>query len=305
LSRFISYAQNFEDVMLWRALAHIEGGFYIDLGSWSPDLDSTTKAFYLAGWSGINVEPNPDMHAELQKYRARDINLMVAIAASEGSADMFFFDSSGLSTLSVDIAREHENSGLETTPRVVQTMSLGAIWNKHVRPSQAVHFLKIDIEGGEEGAIKGLDWSLSRPWIVVVEATLPGTQIPSYSDWEPILLASDYSFVYDDGLNRFYLANEHAELSDAFIQPPNVFDNFVMAGHAQAEAGQAQAEAGQAQAEAGQAQAEAGQAQAEAKLAKWEGSWLGSLARRRRRALRKWRSLVGALSRPGNGNASA
>ena len=27
---FISYAQNFEDVMLWRALKHVEKGFYID-----------------------------------------------------------------------------------------------------------------------------------------------------------------------------------------------------------------------------------------------------------------------------------
>ena len=30
---FISYAQNFEDVMLWRALKHISEGFYIDIGA--------------------------------------------------------------------------------------------------------------------------------------------------------------------------------------------------------------------------------------------------------------------------------
>ena len=30
---FISYAQNFEDVMLWRALKHVENGFYIDVGA--------------------------------------------------------------------------------------------------------------------------------------------------------------------------------------------------------------------------------------------------------------------------------
>ncbi|HZF37393.1 MAG TPA: FkbM family methyltransferase, partial [Blastocatellia bacterium] len=43
---FISYAQNFEDVMLWRALKHIDRGFYIDVGANDPDLDSVTKAFY-------------------------------------------------------------------------------------------------------------------------------------------------------------------------------------------------------------------------------------------------------------------
>jgi len=46
--------------MLWRALKHIERGFYIDVGAWSSDLDSVTRAFYEHGWRGINVEPNPE-----------------------------------------------------------------------------------------------------------------------------------------------------------------------------------------------------------------------------------------------------
>jgi hypothetical protein len=29
---FVSHAQNFEDLMLWRALKHIDRGFYIDVG---------------------------------------------------------------------------------------------------------------------------------------------------------------------------------------------------------------------------------------------------------------------------------
>ena len=40
---FISYSQNLEDVMLWRALKHIENGFYIDVGAGSPTVDSVTK----------------------------------------------------------------------------------------------------------------------------------------------------------------------------------------------------------------------------------------------------------------------
>ena len=54
---FVSYAQNFEDVMLWRALREVTHGFYIDVGAADPDSDSVTRAFYDRGWSGINVEP--------------------------------------------------------------------------------------------------------------------------------------------------------------------------------------------------------------------------------------------------------
>ena len=42
----ISYSQNFEDAMLWRALSEVKGGFYIDVGAWDPDRDSVTLAFY-------------------------------------------------------------------------------------------------------------------------------------------------------------------------------------------------------------------------------------------------------------------
>lgn len=45
--RFISYAKNFEDVMLHRALADVDKGFYIDVGrktlSWSPSPRPSTS----------------------------------------------------------------------------------------------------------------------------------------------------------------------------------------------------------------------------------------------------------------------
>jgi len=52
-----SYAQNFEDVMLWRALKHVEKGFYVDIGAQDPLVDSVSLAFYEHGWRGVNVEP--------------------------------------------------------------------------------------------------------------------------------------------------------------------------------------------------------------------------------------------------------
>ena len=47
-----SYAQNFEDVILWRALEHVERGFYIDIGAQDPVVDSVSLAFYERGLAG-------------------------------------------------------------------------------------------------------------------------------------------------------------------------------------------------------------------------------------------------------------
>ena len=69
-SGFVSYAQNFEDVMLWRAFSHIESGFYIDVGAQHPTIDSVSLAFYERGWTGIDIEPVPEYASLLREQEA-------------------------------------------------------------------------------------------------------------------------------------------------------------------------------------------------------------------------------------------
>ena len=96
---FVSYAQNFEDVLLWRALRSINGGFYIDVGAAHPDIDSVTRAFYDRGWSGINVEPTAEFSMRLAAARPRDINLQIILGEHPGRAELFVVDGTGLSTV--------------------------------------------------------------------------------------------------------------------------------------------------------------------------------------------------------------
>lgn len=215
--------------MLWRALKDIEKGFYIDIGAWYPDVDSVTKAFYENDWSGINVEPNRNLFLLLADDRPRDVNLQLAVSDQAGVQDMNMIDNSGLSTFNDEIASEHEAHGWNRSRNRVSCSTLPDIWKQYVPESQEVHFLKIDVEGHEKNVIAGTDWQKFRPWIVVVEATLPMTQIEVHEEWEPILLEGGYTHVYSDGLNRFYLAEEHSDLADRFKYPPNIFDDFVQA----------------------------------------------------------------------------
>jgi hypothetical protein len=87
-----------------------------------------------------------------------------------------------------------------------------------------VHWMKIDVEGMEAAVLRGWDPRALRPWIIVVEATLPGSTEQCHQEWEPLLLAADYAFVFFDGLNRFYVAQERAGLASAFAAPVNVHD---------------------------------------------------------------------------------
>jgi FkbM family methyltransferase len=267
---FISYAQNFEDVMLWRALKHVQKGFYIDVGAWSPNIDSVTRLFYENNWRGINVEPNPEFHAQYGIKRPEDINLKVAVGDREGCVLINFMSNPGLSTAVDQFAKQHESAGWTIDKQEVSMTTLAAICKQHIKENQDIHFLKVDVEGLEEAALRGNDWTTYRPWIVLVEATLPMTQVESYQEWESILINAGYAFAYADGLNRFYVANQHAELLDSFRYPPNVFDSFVLNSQQEAEAKAQQAEVKVQQAEVKVQKAEAKAQQAEVKAQKAE-----------------------------------
>lgn len=221
---FVSYAQNYEDVMLYRALKHVANGFYIDVGANHPVEDSVTKAFYELGWQGINVEPLESYIALLEESRPRDKNIQCALSDSPGSLDIWSCDVRGWETLDKSVADAHEAKGFNGEWKTTQVRTLAEITQEY-SPLE-VHFLKIDVEGYEKQVLRGADFKSFRPWVVVVEASIPGTAIEDYEDWEFLLTSNNYKFVYADGLNRFYLAEEQSSLEKYFKYPPNIFDEF-------------------------------------------------------------------------------
>src|SRR5262245_23977445 len=261
---FISYAQNFEDVMLWRALKHIDHGFYIDVGANDPDQDSVTKQFYELGCPDINVEPAPQWFERLEKARPRDINLQLALGAEPGEITLYEIPDTGLSTAEKKFAERHEaEGGYQSRELRVKMDTLTRVCERfHLAP---IHFLKIDVEGAEKAVLQGADFGKIRPWIILVEATLPNSQEESYSDWEPLLLNAGYEYAYFDGLNRYYVAGEHENLKAAFKAPPNFFDDFVRSERLETERRAREAEAKVKEVEQRASRAEARAQEAETK----------------------------------------
>ncbi len=227
---FISYAQNFEDVMLWRALKHIDNGFYIDIGAQDPVIDSVSLAFYEHGWRGVHVEPSHQFAKKLRLARPDETVFQVAIGSSSDDLVFFEFKDTGLSTADVEIARRHIASGYSHVQTTVSVISLDILFQNF--KDHDIHWLKLDVEGMEKSALESWVTSSARPWIIVVESTKPSTQELSHYEWEPLILQKNYKFVYFDGLNCFYLAIEHLDLTPAFSSPPNIFDDFLLSGQA-------------------------------------------------------------------------
>jgi len=223
----ICYTRNFEDVILQRVFLDVPQGGYIDVGASVPVLDSNTFALYEKGWRGIAIEPIPDYNDAWQKFRPYDILLNAAVGGVESNLTLHIYDDAPQSSsASVDVQKHLEGAGLRVTRKItIPTLSLNDLINKYFA-KKTLHLVSIDVEGMEKDVIQSLDLKSNRPWVIVLEATLPGTSRPNHHSWESYILNSGYWLTYFDGVNRFYLAQEHKHLLGRFALPPNVWDGF-------------------------------------------------------------------------------
>ncbi len=224
----ISYAQNAEDVVLWRVFANVENGFYVDVGAWHPQSESVTKCFYDQGWSGINIEPQAEKIPAFAEHRTRDINLQVAVSDKPGSMSLWIPSYSALATGDPSLLSESIPDYGNPVEQTVPCRTLDSILDEHAA-SKEISFLKVDVEGFEDKVLRSINLRQHRPIVLVVEATCPHTNEPKWHAWEPRLTSHGYTFALFDGLNRFYLRSESSELLKLLSVPANCLDGFITA----------------------------------------------------------------------------
>ena len=232
-----SYAQNFEDVMLARAFPGAQG-FYVDVGANDPDIDSVSRAFYERGWSGINIEPLAAQYRRLVELRPRDVNLKIAVGDTEGEIAFYAVKQwHGFSTTDPAIVAQHRADKLNIKEERVPVRRLAAVFDEHA-PGRAIDFMKIDVEGTELAVLRGADLQRHRPKILVIEAKMPVTfamvdrpdEVPDRTEeYAAFLGPLGYRLAYHDGLNAFFVADEHKDLARHFSRPAGSLDRFVHA----------------------------------------------------------------------------
>ena len=230
-AHFDSYAQNGEDVVLWRALGpEVDGpGRYLDIGANDPVVDSITWSLYQRGWRGITAEPVPELAAAHRALRPEDVQFEGVVGALDADEVVLHeIAGTGLSTIEGDIAQRHASRGLAVAERTVPVRRLDELvadagWG----PDDPVHLLVVDTEGSELAVLESIDLRVVRPWVLVVESTAPASDRPTHAAWEGIVTGAGYRFCFFDGLSRYYVADEHADaLGHRLSYPPCALDDF-------------------------------------------------------------------------------
>lgn len=210
---FVSYARNFQDLLLWRALRDVAHGFYVDVGAGDPLEDSVTHAFYERGWRGLNLDGARALHAALAIARPADINLQVVAAASAATVTFYDIEGTLASTLDEAAARAASQAGATVVQRQLPGAALSALCERHA--GAAIHFMNIGAGVDAAAVLAGLDLARHRPWIIVLPAAAA-------------VAPERYRRAFDDGLSAYWVADEHAHLGAALRTPFAPGEHFVL-----------------------------------------------------------------------------
>jgi FkbM family methyltransferase len=216
MKKLVTYSQNREDIILEAMLKHVKQGFYVDVGANHPVNHSVTKKFYDRGWTGINIEPIPKFIELLETQRPKDNNLQICIGEEAGELTFREYKNSGVSTLSAEMIDQNTKENIDDFIEYkVVVKRLSTVLEE--AGVGVIHFLKVDVEGYEYEVLNSNNWKKYRPVLICVETNHEFTK-----DWAKLLTGHNYSNVFFDGLNDYYVDNEQKDLIGDFNYPRDI-----------------------------------------------------------------------------------
>lgn len=206
-----SWSQCGEDLILRFLfdLLQIARPSYIDIGAHHPWYYNNTYLFYRQGARGVNVEPDPSLHADLRRGRPRDVNLNIGIGAREAELDFYVMSRRTLSTFSASEARKYvERHGLRIVDtRRIRVQTFAQAVDTHL--GRTPDLVSLDAEGLDLDILRSIDFSRYRPHVFCVETLSysggDGGGVKN-SEIHALMLENGYRLYADTYINSVYVA---------------------------------------------------------------------------------------------------
>ena len=178
----LSWSQGGEDLALVPFLRDIESGRYLDIGAHHPDRFSVTRGLYQKGWTGVNVEANPNLITNFLKRRPKDKTLCFAVGP-EKEYVLNVFSEPAISTASSEWKNRFLSENQTILEEiVVKGISLNSLILENF-PNTGPDLLVIDVEGLDFEVIKSMEpqklHQNQLPTVIVVETPLGVNEVIS------------------------------------------------------------------------------------------------------------------------------
>ncbi len=171
------------------------GGFFVEVGANDPQVESQSFHLERAGWTGILIEPQPDLAERLRRERKAKV-FSVACSSPDRSGTMMHLHVAGAfssftpNLMVTGVQAEH---GIDVPVRTLDEVLAEA------RAPQPIDLLSIDVEGHELDVLRGFDFSRWNPRLILLEDHV--TSIDKHN----FLRARGYSLMRRTGLNGWYV----------------------------------------------------------------------------------------------------
>jgi FkbM family methyltransferase len=154
-----------EQALVREFFAGTRAGFFVEVGANRPRQESQTWHLEQLGWTGVLIEPQPDLAEELRRMRSAAVFAFACSSPQNAGRNMRLHVAGALSALD----RERMAPGAEPE-RVIEVpvRTLDDILAE-ARAPVAFDLLSIDVEGHELEVLGGFDLAHWRPRLVLLE----------------------------------------------------------------------------------------------------------------------------------------
>jgi len=174
----------------------VKNGFFLDVGSGDGTRMSNTRALEQKGWTGICIDPFP------KNMQDRTCQVFKEVVFSEAGQTVKFFAHPGLWGGVVDTLSDTRKKIIDTAPVVeFTTVTLRDILERAKAP-RFIHYVSLDIEGGEINALKGFPFDKYRIGALTVEHNYFE---PKRSDIRTLMESHGYVYVHTSDRDDFYV----------------------------------------------------------------------------------------------------
>lgn len=207
----ISFSKSGDDIQLMKLINNREPGAYVDVGCWHPVKASNSYYFYVRGWKGICIDPNPELKPLFDKLRHRDNFINAGIGVSGTSLEYFMLEESSMNTFSKDFLKKHDLESKIIKKIDIPLYSLKEILDTNLDKKDRLDFFDIDVEGFDLEVLKTNDWNIYRPKIIIIESDMSlkndiRSDIVSYLELQDYRLVGK-SIINGDLGNLFLISN--------------------------------------------------------------------------------------------------
>jgi FkbM family methyltransferase len=170
-------------------------GYFVEVGANDPEYLSQTWHLEERGWTGVLVEPQPELAAELARRRRAKVYPVACSSPRQAGRTMALHLAGIHSSFDPDlnISTTRAEGAVEVPVKTLDEILVDA------GAPAPIDFLSIDIEGHEIEALEGFDFARWRPRLILIEDLAMNLAV------HRCLTAHGYKWMRRTGLNSWYV----------------------------------------------------------------------------------------------------